>query len=44
MSKKVLYVDDDVDILDLIKLLLEQDGYTEVKAINVDLSLVMCLD
>ena len=34
MSKKVLYVDDDVAILDLIKLLLEQAGYTAVTARN----------
>jgi DNA-binding NtrC family response regulator len=36
MSKKILFVDDDVAILDLIKLLLEQAGYTAVTAKNAD--------
>ena len=39
MSRKILYVDDDVAILDLIKLLLEQAGYTAVTAQNVDAAL-----
>jgi DNA-binding NtrC family response regulator len=36
MSKQILYVDDNVAMLDLIKLLLEQSGYTAVTAKNVD--------
>jgi CheY-like chemotaxis protein len=36
MSKKILYVDDDKAMLDLIKLLLEQAGYTAMTAQNVD--------
>ena len=36
MSKKILFVDDDVAILDLIKLLLGQAGYTAVTAKNAD--------
>ena len=36
MSKKILYVDDQVVMLDLIKLLLGQAGYTTVTAQNVD--------
>jgi CheY-like chemotaxis protein len=36
MSKTILYVDDNVVMLDLIKLLLEQAGYTAVTAQNVD--------
>ena len=41
MSKKILYVDDNVVMLDLIKLLLEQAGYTAVTAQNVDEALRM---
>jgi len=36
MSKKILYVDDNAVMLDLIKLLLEQAGYTVLTAQNVD--------
>jgi CheY-like chemotaxis protein len=36
MSKQILYVDDNVVMLDLIKLLLEQAGYTAVIAKTVD--------
>jgi DNA-binding NtrC family response regulator len=36
MSNKILYVDDNVVMLDLIKLLLEQAGYTALTAQNVD--------
>jgi DNA-binding NtrC family response regulator len=36
MSKKILYVDDNVVMLNLIKLMLEQAGYTPVIAQNVD--------
>ena len=36
MSKKILHVDDQVVMLDLIKLLLGQAGYTTVTAQNVD--------
>jgi DNA-binding response OmpR family regulator len=36
MSKKILYVDDNVVMLDLIKLLLGQSGYSAVTARNVD--------
>ena len=36
MSKKILYVDDNVVMLDLIKLLLQQAGYAAVTAQNVD--------
>ena len=36
MSKRILYVDDNVVMLDLIKLLLEQAGYSAVTAQNVD--------
>jgi CheY-like chemotaxis protein len=36
MNKTILYVDDDVDTLDLIKLLLEKSGYTTLTAKNVD--------
>ena len=36
MGKKILYVDDDVAMLDLIKQLLEQAGYKVVTAQNVD--------
>jgi len=41
MSKKILYVDDNVVMLDLIKLLLGQAGYTAVIAKNVDDALRM---
>lgn len=36
MSKKILYVDDNTVMLDLIKLLLDQAGYTAVTAKDVD--------
>jgi DNA-binding NtrC family response regulator len=36
MSNKILYVDDNVVMLDLIKLLLEQAGYKAMIAKNVD--------
>jgi len=36
MSNKILYVDDNVTMLDLIKLLLEQAGYAGLTAQNVD--------
>lgn len=36
MSNKILYVDDNVVMLDLIKLLLEQAGYEGLTAKNVD--------
>jgi two-component system phosphate regulon response regulator OmpR len=36
MCKQVLYVDDNVVMLDLIKLLLEQAGYVAITAQNVD--------
>jgi DNA-binding NtrC family response regulator len=36
MSNKILYVDDNVVMLDLIKLLLEQAGYAGLTAPNVD--------
>jgi len=36
MSKRILYVDDNVVMLDLIRLLLEQAGYTALTAQNVD--------
>jgi DNA-binding response OmpR family regulator len=36
MSKTILYVDDNVVMLDLIKLLLQQAGYTALIAQNVD--------
>jgi len=36
MSKKILFVDDDVGLLDMIKVLLEQAGYAVVTAKNVD--------
>jgi DNA-binding NtrC family response regulator len=41
MSKKILYVDDNVVMLDLVKLLLGQAGYTAVIAQNVDDALRM---
>jgi DNA-binding response OmpR family regulator len=41
MSKKILYVDDNVTMLNLIKLMLEQAGYTAVIAQNVDEALRM---
>lgn len=36
MSNKILYVDDNIMMLDLIRLLLEEAGYTTVTAQNVD--------
>jgi CheY-like chemotaxis protein len=36
MAKKILYVDDNVVMLDLIKLLLEQAGYAVATAQDVD--------
>jgi DNA-binding NtrC family response regulator len=41
MSNKILYVDDNVVMLDLIKLLLERAGYTGIIAQNVDDALRM---
>ena len=41
MSNKILYVDDNVVMLDLIKLLLEQAGYAALIAPNVDEALRM---
>ena len=39
MGKTILYVDDNVVMLDLIKLLLQQAGYAAVTAQNVDKAL-----
>ena len=41
MSKNILYVDDNAVMLDLIKLLLQQAGYTPLVAQNVDDALRM---
>jgi DNA-binding NtrC family response regulator len=41
MSKKLLYVDDNIDMLDLITRLLEEAGYTAATAQNVDEALRM---
>jgi len=44
MSKKILFVDDDVAILDLIKQLLEKAGYAAIIANNVDEALRLAED